>query len=79
MIQNQDQIEHLIANQDEIVVAEHLPLFEQAHDQLQAEMTDRERIYRRSQRWRLFAFVVTIRNRLRQEKEKHDAGRDQAI
>ena len=72
-IHNQDQIEHLIANQHEIAVAEHLPLFEQAHDELQARMTERERIYRRSQRWRLFAFVVTIRNRLRQEKEKQDA------
>lgn len=73
MITNQDQIEHLIARQDQITVAEHLPVFEQAHDQLQAGMTERERIYRRSNRWRLFAHVVTIRNRLRQEKEKQDA------
>lgn len=73
MIANQDQIEHLIANQDQIAVAEHLPVFEQAHDELQAEMTERERIYRRSKRWRFYAHVVTIRNRLRQAKEKQDA------
>ncbi len=74
MIQNQDHIEHLIANQHEITVREHLSVFEQAHDELQAKMTQQERIYRRSNRWRLFALVVTIRNRLQQEKEQHDAG-----
>lgn len=73
MIANQDQIQHLIANQHLLTVAEHLAVFEQAHAELQAGMTQRERIYRRSTRWRLFAHVVTIRNRLQQDKEKqHD-------
>jgi glyoxylase-like metal-dependent hydrolase (beta-lactamase superfamily II) len=68
-IKNQTEIEHLIATQAHLDHTQHLAVFERAAQDLRDAMTDREHLWGRSKRYRLWCITVTIRNRLRQQQE----------
>ena len=71
-LDNQEYIDSLIANQSRVTPAQHLAVFVRACEALRAAMTDREHLWGRSKRDRLWSICVTIRNRLRQHKEQND-------
>lgn len=69
-LDNQTEIDTLIKDQSQITVAQHLTVFERAVQELRAQMTDREHLWGRSKRYRLWSICITIRNRLLQHKEQ---------
>ena len=69
-LDNQAEIDRLIQHQSQITVPQHLAVFERACHDLRSQMTDREHLWGRSKRYRLWSICVTIRNRLRQHKEQ---------
>lgn len=68
-LDNQAEIDTLIADQGQLHHTQHLAVFEQAASQLRGAMTDREHLWGRTKRYRLWCICVTIRERLRQQKE----------